>query len=122
MKVLLDACVWGGAAEVLRSEGHNVESVADWPADPGDAEVLTRAHEQDQVLITLDKDFGELVVVRLQPHSGIVRLVTVRAQEQGSAAATAIARYAQELSQGGIVTVEPGRVRVRPHEPVQDAE
>ena len=114
MRILLDACVWRGAADALRQAGHDVELVADWPSDPGDIEVLTYAHGSSQVLVTLDKDVGELVVVRLQPHSGIVRLVAVRAQEQGVTAIDAIAKYAHELSRGGIVTVEPGRVRVRP--------
>ena len=33
VKVLLDACVWGGAMPVLRSEGHDAEWVGDWSAD-----------------------------------------------------------------------------------------
>ena len=34
MKILLDACVWGGAATVLRSAGHDVDWVGDWSAGP----------------------------------------------------------------------------------------
>ena len=33
MRVLLDACVWGGAAAVLRAAGHDVEWVGDWSGD-----------------------------------------------------------------------------------------
>jgi predicted nuclease of predicted toxin-antitoxin system len=40
-------------------------------------------------VITLDKDFGELVVVRRQPHAGILRLVGFRSAEQASAAMAA---------------------------------
>jgi predicted nuclease of predicted toxin-antitoxin system len=58
VNVLLDGCVWGGAREALSTAGHEVESTADWPTDPGDAEVLAHAHRSGQVLITLDKDFG----------------------------------------------------------------
>ncbi len=112
MKVLLDGCVWGGARDVLVAAGHEVECVADWPRDPGDAEILAHAHRDRQVVITLDKDFGEIAIVRRQPHSGIVRLVTLRAEQQGLAAVEALARYGQELSRGAIVTVEPGRVRI----------
>ena len=112
MKVLLDGCVWGGAREVLTAAGHDVESTADWPRDPGDAEVLAHAYAHAQVLVTLDKDFGEMAIVRRQRHNGIVRLVTLRAEEQGGVCAEALARYAEELSKGAIITVEPGRVRV----------
>ena len=76
--------------------------------------MLAHAFRNSQVLITLDKDFGELAVVLQRPHVGIVRLVDLRAEDQGSVAAAALARYEHDLSQGAIVTVEPGRVRIRP--------
>ena len=112
MKVLLDGCVWGGARDALVAAGHEVECAADWPRDPGDPEILAHAYRNQQVLITLDKDFGEIAIVRRQPHSGIVRLVTLRAEQQGTAAVAALGRYEEELRKGAIVTVEPGRVRV----------
>ena len=113
MKVLLDGCVWGGAKDALARAGHDVESAADWNQDPGDPEVPAHAHRNAQVLITLDKDFGEMVIVRGQPHSGITRLVTLRAEDQGAASVETLARYHDELIRGALVTVEPGRVRVR---------
>jgi predicted nuclease of predicted toxin-antitoxin system len=116
VKVLLDGCVWGGAEDTLVAAGHNVESTSDWNRDPGDPEVLAHAHLNGQVLITLDKDFGEIAIVRRQPHGGIVRLVTLRAEDQGPASVETLARYSDELVQGAIITVEPGRVRVRVRE------
>ena len=67
MKVLLDACVWGGAASVLTTAGHEIEAVADWSQDPGDQELLSRAFQASQVVVTIDKDFGELAVVHRVP-------------------------------------------------------
>ena len=57
MKVLLETCVWGGAVKDLRSGGHDVVWSGDWPEDPGDEEILARAHSEHRVLVTLDKDF-----------------------------------------------------------------
>ncbi|MGZ9075542.1 MAG: DUF5615 family PIN-like protein, partial [Burkholderiaceae bacterium] len=57
----------------------------DWPSDPGDEEILTRAHADRRVLITLDKDFGELAIVRGIPHSGLVRLAGIRLMSQADA-------------------------------------
>jgi predicted nuclease of predicted toxin-antitoxin system len=116
VKVLLDACVWGGAVALLRNAGHEVEAVANWSEDPGDEEILARALHASQVVVTLDKDFGELAVVRRLPHHGIVRLVAFRAESQGAAALDVLAKYGADLAAGAIVTVEPSRVRIRPYE------
>ena len=114
MKVFLDTCVWGKAKEALSRAGHDTEWAGDWDEDPGDEEIIRLAHEQARVLVTLDKDFGELAVAFGRPHSGLVRLVGMSAREQGPICADILDRYGEELAAGAIVTVEPGRVRIRP--------
>ena len=114
MKILLDACVWGKAKERLSQEGHDVVWAGDWPEDPGDLEILRRAHAENRVLITLDKDFGELAIVRKIAHSGIIRLVNTSARKQAETCLYIIGQYQEILQDGAIVTVEANRVRVRP--------
>ena len=109
MRVLLDRCVWGGAREVLAAEGHEVEWVGDWAGDPGDAEILAHAAATRAVVVTLDKDFGDLAVVRGLAHAGIVRIAGFRAREQGAVCVRALARYGPELPDGALVTVERAR-------------
>lgn len=116
MRILLDACVWSGASETLRAAGHDVVCTGDWPVDPGDEEIIARAAGEGRILVTLDKDFGELAVVHRRPHAGIVRLVGFRAMAQGPKVLEVLDSYGADLNQGAIVTVEPGRVRVRPPE------
>ena len=113
MKVLLDSCVWGGAREVIAGAGYDVAWVGDWEGDPGDAAILALAHTENRVLVTLDKDFGELAIVKGAPHAGIVRLVGVRAREQGPTAVQVLVAQAHDLEGRAILTVEPDRVRVR---------
>ena len=120
MKLLLDTCVWGGAVKTLVDSGHDVVWAGDWPEDPGDDEILAKAHEQGRILATLDKDFGEMAVVRGKPHSGIVRLVNIPARQQGIVCLRIIELYGNELQSGAIVTVDPVRVRIRP--PDEDVE
>ena len=43
MKLLLDACVWGGASAELRAAGHDVIWAGDWADDPGDDAILPTA-------------------------------------------------------------------------------
>ena len=66
------------------------------------------------MLITQDKDFGELVIVKGQSHEGIVRLVGFAGREQGDICARILSRYASDLCEGAIITVNPQRVRIRP--------
>lgn len=113
MKLLLDACVWGGAKNELETVEYDVIWAGDWPEDPGDDEVLTRAHNEDRILVTLDKDFGELAVLREIPHSGIVRLVNIAARQQAPVCMHILEQYGDELQSGAIVTAEPGWVRIR---------
>ena len=113
MKVLLDTCVWAGAMEELKEAGHDVEWVGHWERDPGDEKILSTAYTHYQVLVTLDKDFGELAVLRGVPHRGIVRLVNFRVQDQAPACRRALEKYGGELSRGALITVEPGWIRIR---------
>ncbi|MCL5267406.1 MAG: DUF5615 family PIN-like protein [Bacteroidetes bacterium] len=41
--------------------------------DPGDVVILQRAYEEDRILVTADKDFGDLVFVFEHPHPAIIR-------------------------------------------------
>lgn len=116
MRVLLDTCVWGGAREALAADGHEVEWAGEWEVDPGDEAIIRLANEEQRLIVTLDKDFGELAVLQRIPHSGIVRLVGIRAEEQGHYAVAVIRKYGTDLAEGAIVTVDARRVRIRPPE------
>lgn len=114
MKVLLDTCIAAQAADVVRQAGHDVTWAGDRPLDPGDEEILRRATAESRVLATIDKDFGELVIVQGMLHVGLIRLVGFRAREQGSSLVRLLAAYESDLAAGAILTAEPWRVRVRP--------
>ena len=114
MRLLLDSCVWGGARQALEKHGHDIIAASDWDHDPGDDEILARAYREDRILITLDKDFGELAIVRGRPHCGIVRLVDVSGPRQSALCLHVLGRHGEELSRGAIVTADSNRLRIRP--------
>ena len=86
-----------------------------------DREVLAWATREHRILLTFDKDFGELVIVRGMRHSGLVRIVNTSARKQARAILDVLGRYGDELQSGAVVTAEPGRVRIRPPEDESDA-
>jgi predicted nuclease of predicted toxin-antitoxin system len=114
VKLLLDSCIWGPAKTQLRDLGHDAVWAGDWETDPGDDEILLRATSENRILVTLDKDFGELVIVRGHFHSVIIRLVNFPAKHQASVCALILDVHGRELESGAMITAEPGRLRVRP--------
>jgi predicted nuclease of predicted toxin-antitoxin system len=113
MKILLDSCVWGGAKDILEEAGHDTKWAGDLTEDPGDEAILNIAEKEQRVLITLDKDFGELAIVHDKPHSGIIRLVGHSALRQGPVSVKILQKYEHELQKNAILTVEKSRVRIR---------
>jgi len=85
-----------------------------WDHDPGDSEIMAQAYREGCILVTLDKDFGELAIVKGLKHSGIIRLVNLSAKQQANACLRALDLYGDELLAGAIATVEADRVRIRP--------
>jgi predicted nuclease of predicted toxin-antitoxin system len=75
MKFLLDESVEYRLAGFLSELGHDVTAIAvDYPSALKDIEVLTIARDQDRILITNDKDFGELVYRQRLAHCGVILL------------------------------------------------
>ena len=79
-------------------------------------EILFLAHEQNRILVTLDKEFDELAIVKKIPHRGIIRLVDIPAREQANVILRLIYHYSDILLKGAILTVDQKKVRIRPPE------
>ena len=115
MKFLLDACVaWRTMQEALENWGHDVVSAQEkWP-NASDEALLARAYEEKRVLVTRDKDFGELAVFRGHPHACIVRLAGLNyPSEQVQAMQYLISQHEAVMQEDAIVVVTGDRVRIR---------
>lgn len=112
MRLLLDACMWPGAVRELRASGHDVDWVCDWPRDPGDEAILARARADGRVLVTLDKDFGDLVFLYQQPHGAIIRIIEESVWLHAPMVQRVIDEHGEALLASAIVVVEPERTRV----------
>jgi predicted nuclease of predicted toxin-antitoxin system len=114
VKLLIDSCVSHRVGAELRAAGHDVDTVTDWPADPGDREILAAAVAAERVLITADRGFGQLALHLRLPSSGIVIVEQgIPAAEHAAACLRAITDYADELIAGAVVIVTRDKMRKR---------
>lgn len=114
MRLLADECCDALLVDGLRSDGHEVLYVKE--TDPGatDDTVLQLAVDQQRVLLTEDKDFGELVVRLQLPAYGIV-LLRIDPADSGAKLARLrhlLLHHAQRLP-GSFVVLGEKRARFR---------
>jgi predicted nuclease of predicted toxin-antitoxin system len=75
VRFLLDQSADARLLPHLTAKGHDVTRIArHYPAGLPDPEVLRIAFDEGRILIANDRDFGELVFVQNQRHSGIILL------------------------------------------------
>ena len=72
MKLVADEGVDKPIVDALRSGGFEVRYFAEAGAGTGDKEILTAAQEAQSLLLTSDKDFGELVYRQRLTSAGVV--------------------------------------------------
>lgn len=99
----------------LRQEKYTVWAVAEMEPGIADTTVLDIANQQGVVLITGDKDFGELVFRDKRYTFGVVllRLAGLTAAEKAGVVATAIHQHHKEL-ENAFAVIGPRTVRIRP--------
>ena len=112
---LADECVAASLVEALRNSGHDVVYIAETAAGFSDADVIAFAAREARLLLTEDKDFGDLVLRRAHPVPGLVlmRVGSENARLQALRLAAAIDQYGEQLF-GQYVVVEEARFRARP--------
>ena len=112
MRFLVDRCAGRRLTEWLRRQGHDALDARDIGPDPGDRLLLERAVSDGRILITMDKDFGELIHLHGLRHAGLIRLPDVRVVERIGLMESVIHNHAQALEEQAMVTVRTGRVRI----------
>jgi predicted nuclease of predicted toxin-antitoxin system len=100
--------------ERLRQDTHDVVYVAELAPSITDDEVLREANGRNAVLVTADKDFGELVFRQGAIHSGVVllRLAGLANQTKGEIVAE-VCRLRETDLIGSFTVISPGQVRIR---------
>lgn len=114
MNLLADESVDRQTVERLRQEGNDVLYIAEMEPGISDDVVLAKANERNALLVTADKDFGELVFRQNLVNHGVVllRLVGLSSETKAEIVVDVLRERAAELPQAFSV-ISPGMVRIR---------
>lgn len=114
MNLLVDENVEREIVDRLRVDGHDTVYVAELSPSITDDEVLDEANTRAALLVTADKDFGELVYRLGRIHTGVVltRLAGLPPSAKAEAVAGVLRDRAAELV-GAFSVISPGAVRIR---------
>lgn len=111
-KLLLDSCVALAVLQRLRADGHDIVSVLERDADPGDASILEVAAAEGRAIVTIDTDFGMLVFRDGARHAGVLRLRQALPAELAERASELVAAHGDDLETVAFVTDDGDGVRV----------
>ena len=100
----------------LRDEGHTVYYVAEMDPGISDDVVLERANTQKALLLTADKDFGELVFRQRRTSSGVIliRLPGLSASNKAELVAKLVREHGEEMI-GAFSVIATSGTRIRHH-------
>ena len=112
MRFLVDECAGTKVADWLREQQREVFSVFDEARGADDDLILEKAFAENWILITADKDFGEMVYRQRRPHRGVIfiRLDDQRAAAKIEVLKRLLKHYADQLADCFVVVTET-RVR-----------
>jgi predicted nuclease of predicted toxin-antitoxin system len=103
------------AVEALRAEGHDVAWIREDAPGSSDEQVLARAQQEGRILVTFDKDFGELAFRSKLPATGGVILFRITASSSRRIAQVAVQALAARTDWAGHFSViEDQRIRMTP--------
>lgn len=114
MKLLADENIDLEIIDVLRKEGHQVLAVVEMKPGIGDQHVFDAANQEGAILLTSDKDFGEIVFRQRKISGGVIlaRLAGLSALKKASLVSLAICKHSEEMPNAFSV-ISPGAVRIR---------
>jgi predicted nuclease of predicted toxin-antitoxin system len=114
MRFLADEGVDKPIIDQLRNSGFDVHYVLETHRGSDDEQVLSLANDEDRILLTQDKDFGELVYRLRKVHQGIIliRLGRTPASEKALLVNYVLSEYGDKLDQSFTV-IQANAVRIR---------
>lgn len=114
MKFLVNENVAGDAVIALREKGHDVAWIRTDAPGSKDEDVLARAMDEHRILITFDKDFGELAFHSHLPATCGIILFRIPAPSSSFVASAVVAAIESRADWAGhFSVVDENKIRMR---------
>jgi len=115
MRILANEDFPGEAVTALRKPKHDVAWIRTEAPGSSDQDVLNRACLEARLIVTFDKDFGELAFRSKLPATCGIVLFRISAPSAAHVACTAVAVLEGRTDwAGNFAVVEDHRIRIRP--------
>ncbi|MEZ4825738.1 MAG: DUF5615 family PIN-like protein [Bacteroidia bacterium] len=104
----MDECTGPGVAQWLSAQGFDVFSIFDNSPGIPDRQILEKAFTEKWVIITNDKDFGDLIFRDAMEHSGVIflRLENERSVNKILALKNVLDQFSDQIENQFIVATE----------------
>ena len=114
MKFLVDESVEYRIAQWLRQHNYDTIAISEISPSIPDTQVLQKAKRENRILITNDKDFGELIYQQKLPHKGVIffRLSEETAQAKIKILELLLYQHQTKLK-NHFITITPHKIRIR---------
>ena len=108
MRFLIDECTVSAVASWLKEQNHEVFSVYDEARGSSDDDIIRKAMDEQWILITNDKDFGDKVYRDGRLHNGVIllRLEDERAVSKIRTLSRLLELYSARIPDSFIVVTE----------------
>ncbi len=114
MKLIADEGVDKPIVDALRVAGFDVLYILETNRGTDDEFILSLANKEQRILLTQDKDFGELVFRMKNTHSGVVliRLNGYLSLDKANTVVNLLLKYKDELI-SAFTVIQPNAIRIR---------
>ena len=113
MRFVADECCDVALTEALRADGHEVLAVGEVCRGAEDSDVIDLALRERSILLTEDKDFGQLLYAHGRRTQGVIFLrYPTAARKEICESLVELVRDQGGRLEGCFVTVEVGRIRI----------
>ncbi|RMG72661.1 MAG: hypothetical protein D6710_04425 [Nitrospirae bacterium] len=114
LRFLADVNIEKQLIDFLRNSGYNVKCISEIDCQMEDEELLSLSNREKRIILTNDKDFGELIFYQQKATSGII-LIRIKGQvvhEKLKMLKELLKNHKEDIK-GNLILISKNKIRIR---------